>query len=510
MRELRLSTSRGRGWRAQLRGALLASAVAAGLAVPLAPARGAALPDSLRLTLRDCTERALQYGEEMQIAAANLRSAHGAYVQARSDVFPQLNFNSGYTHQFESVYRSADSFSFKPFAPDTLAPIEDRVRDLEKNLPTAPLASFAGIFSSGPFGSVHRWDASLGATQKVFEGGSVWAAVKVARHALGSFESRYEDRKVEVTLQVREAYLGAALADRAVAIARLGLQQADTQLQRVRSRQEAGEASEYDLLQGEVQRDNQMPVVKRAENARDVAYLHLARIANLPLGVPLVLTTPLLGDLPLPPDPMAVVDTTGLEAAALRASGITAIAEEVDARRDAVTVSGASAWPALSLFANYSEQAYPSDFWPQRGAWYKDVNAGARLSWTFFDGFRTKGAKTQAQAMVTITEQNLELAREELLIAIHQDLGELNRAAADLHARTRTVGLARRALDLATLRYDEGASSLLEVEDARTAYQVALVSESTARHDYFAALARLERYSERPLFTDLVRQLGAD
>jgi outer membrane protein TolC len=334
--------------------------------------------------------------------------------------------------------------------------------------------------------------------------------VKVARHALGAFESRYNDRKLDVTLQVRESYLAAQLADRTVAIAGLGLQQAETQLQRVRLRQEAGEASEYDLLQAEVQRDNQMPMVKRAENGRDVAYLYLARIADLPLGVPLVLTTPLLGNLALPADPMAVVDTTGLEQAALRASGITAIAEEVSARRSAVTVAGAGAWPALSLFANYAEQAFPNDPWPSRGNWYKDVNAGVRLSWTLFDGFRTRGAKSQAQAMVTITEQNLELAREQLQIAVRQDLGELNRAAADLHARTRTVGLARRALDLATLRYDEGVSSLLEVEDARTAYQVAQVSEATARHDYFAALARLERYSERPLFTDLVRQFGAD
>jgi outer membrane protein TolC len=357
---------------------------------------------------------------------------------------------------------------------------------------------------------VHLWNAGLTANQKLFEGGSVWAAVSVARHALGSFESRHTDEELEVTLRVREAYLGAQLADRGVEIAALGLQQATTQLQRVRLRQEAGEASEYDLLQAEVQRENQVPLLKRAENGRDVATLLLARIANLPLGVPLDLTTPLLDDLALPGDPMAVVDTVGLQQAVLEANSVTALAEEVAARKSAITVAGSPAWPAMSLFANYNEQAYPDDPFPKRDDWYKDVNAGVRLSWTFFDGFRTKGAKEQARAMATITEQNLEILREELQLAVRRELGELARAAADLHARTRTVGLAQRALDLATLRYDEGASSLLEVEDARNAYQVAQVSEATARHDYFAALARLERYSERPLFTTLARQLGAD
>jgi len=465
--------------------------------------------DTLRVSLGACVERAIAVGEEMRLAEADLASARGAYQQARSDVFPHLTLSGGYTRQIESVFRGdGGDFQVQPFEPDTLAPLEDRVRDLENALPTASLATLGSLFES--FANENIWTGSAGVTQKVFEGGGILAAVRVAKHALGSFESRLADREAEVRMLVREAYVAALLGDRSEEIAKLGLEQAETQLQRVRARHAVGDAAEFDLLQAEVQRDNLIPTLTAARNSRAIAYLQLAGIANLPVGVPIVLTTPLLDRAELPPDPFAVLDTVGVVAAALDNAMITALQQELEARRQAVTVAGSDAWPALSLFANYSKQAYPSDVWPERGDWRTDANAGVLLSWDVFDGLRTRGAVNQSAAEVMRTQQILEQEREWVQLAVAREIGELDRAAEELRSRTRTVQVARRAFELATLRYEEGASSLLEVEDARVAQQVAQLSEARARHDYYVALARLERYSDRPLFTRLVEQMGGE
>ena len=172
-------------------------------------------------------------------------------------------------------------------------------------------------------------------------------------------------------------------------IAEIALDQATTQLERVRLRQQAGQSAEFDLLQAEVQHDNQLPLVKQARNVREVAYLQLRGLVNLPVALPLRLTTPLLEEASLPSDP-AAVDTTGLLAGALRASGIVALEEEVEARDHAITVAGKDRWPGLSLFANYSELAFPSAVIPKQGDWRQDANAGLRLNWNAFDGFRTR------------------------------------------------------------------------------------------------------------------------
>jgi outer membrane protein TolC len=478
---------------------------------PAAAAAAAVQADTLRLSLAGCLDRALAVGEEMRLVDADVATARAAYVQARADVFPQVTLGSTYTRQVESVFRQGDTgLDVEPFEPDTTALLDRRVRELERALPTAALAGLSGLFDAGPFASENKWDATVSVTQKLLEGTSLWSAVHVARHALRAVENQREDRRREVTLLVREAYLAALLADRGVEIAVLGLEQADRQLERVRLRHEAGQASEFDRLQAEVLRDNQVPVVKEARNLREVAYLQLRGIANLPLETPLRLVTPLLDEASVPADPHAAVDTTGIVRGALTNAGLVALEEALAARRAAVSVASRDKWPGVSLFVNFSQQAFPVDVMPGQDDWRKDVAAGVRLSWNLFDGLRTRGAIQDARARVALAEQVLHQGREDVYLLVARNRGELERAAADVRSRGRTVQLARRALDLATLRYEEGASSLLEVEDARLASQLAQGNEARARHDYFVALARLERYSSRPLFADLVRDLAPE
>ncbi len=130
------------------------------------------------------------------------------------------------------------------------------------------------------------------------------------------------------------------------------------------------------------------------------------------------------------------------------------------------------------------------------------------MTWNLFDGFRTKGAIQQTKSLASVARQNLNQTRELVREATIQNQLELERSAADLHARARTVQVAGRAFELARLRYEEGASSLMEVNDARIAYQIAQVNEAEARHDYFVTLARLERFSGRPLFTSVADAVG--
>ena len=461
------------------------------------PAR-AAEADTLRLSLPECVRMAIEQGEEMQQAQEDYQSAHAAYVQARAQALPQLNFSAGYTRQIDSVFRSTGDGDFAPFEPDTTALLEDRVRALEDALPTSALAGIMGLFSNSAFASENTWTASLSLSQKVFEGGSLWNSIYAAKHAMRAAELIRSDREAATTLQVREAYLGALLADRGVQIAEFALAQADNQLKRVSLRREVDQASEFELLQAQVQRDNLGPAVLQSKSVRDVARLELARLINLPAATPFTLSTPLLDDAALPGEP-AAIDTTGLVALALEAGGVSALEEILEARDHAIGVASSGKWPSLSLFADYSRQAYPSDFLPASDEWLKDVRAGVMMNWSLFDGLRTKGLIQQSKAQHAQARHTLQQTREVIVQGVRRSQWDLDRAAADLRARSQTVQLARRAYDLASLRYDEGASDLLELSDARIALQLAQIYEAQARHDYFVALARLERYSGRPL-----------
>lgn len=464
--------------------------------VSASPARATAPPDTLRLTLPAAIERALTQGEEMRQADATRAGAHALYLQARAGALPHLTLNTTYTHQYESIYGNAGGTA-PTWSPDTTAALEQRVRDLEDALPGSGFLALSQLFST--FASPNSWSSALEIRQKVFQGGSIWGSVAAARHALRAARLLQDDRRADVILGVRQAYLEALLAERTAAIARLGLEQAELQLRRVRLRQEAGNASEFDLLQAEVQRDNQLPIVRGAQARRESVGLTLRRLCNIPPAAPLALSSPLLDDTALPADP-AAVDSTGLDGAALRTAGITALDEAYQARGHAVTVAAAGRYPELSLYASVSQQAFPDGTFPDRRDWRRQKSAGVVLNWNVFDGFLTKGAIEQARAEQSRAGHDLAQARELVLQAVAQGRLELDRATADILSRSRTVQLARRALDLAHLRYEEGAASQLEVSDARIAWQMAQSHEAEARRDYFVALALLERYSGRPLF----------
>lgn len=466
----------------------------------LMPNRG----DTLGVSLDQCVERALRTGEEVRLAEATRSTAHARYLQARSTALPQVTLSTTYTRQLESIFQGTGDSGFK-FEPDTLGSLADRVRYIEDQLPASGFYAISQLFSNSSFASENTWNAALSLRQKLLQGGSIIASVLAADHALEASREALVDKQSEITLRVRAAYLDALLAEQGTRIAGLALEQADTQLRRVRLRQEAGQASEFDLLGAEVQRENQVPLVRGALSQRELAGRELRRLANLPEGVPMRLTTPLLdeGVLPAPPAP---VDTTGIVGDALKASGVRALEEILAARGHAVTVASAGYFPEISLFGNLSQQAFPKGTFPGRHDWRRDKNIGVSATWAIFDGFLTRGLVEESVANRTSARQDLNQAREMVRLAVVQACWELDRAAADLQARTHTVQLARRALDLAGLRYDEGASGALEVSDARIAWQIAQTNEAVARRDYFAALARIERYTGRPLFTTAAPQ----
>jgi len=106
--------------------------------------------------------------------------------------------------------------------------------------------------------------------------------VAAAKHALNAAELNETDTREDIAYQVRLAYLDALLADRTLRIFELGLEQSENYLERVRLRQESGAASEFDLLQAEVERDNQIPPVSAAREGRALALLSLRRLCNIP------------------------------------------------------------------------------------------------------------------------------------------------------------------------------------------------------------------------------------
>ena len=439
----------------------LAAAAGAAWARPDPPA---APPDTLRLSLDDAVQRALASGAEARVARASVGVAEGQVREAMAEALPQVTGDVVYDRKFSSIFQSLSS--------DTL---------------------FGPLFAHSSFAAVHGWTADLTATQLLWSGGRVGAGLAAARAARDWVRATRDETLADFALQVRSAYLEAVYARDVQRIAGEGLAQSRAHLEQVKLLHDQGSRSEYDLLQAQVDAANAEPQVVSARNATEQSTLLLKRLMNLPLSQPIVLTTALAFEGGLVP----VMDADPGDGAARPA--IRGADDLVQARRQAVRAEKAARWPKLSASATVSQQAYPTDLWPTRRDFVSAVDGYLKLEWPLFQGFRTFGTVQRATSELRQAEADRDRTLQSVSLEVEQARQEVQRTLATLVARRGTADLARRTHHLATVRWQSGLSTQLEVTDARLQLQTAEVNEVAAIKDYRLALIRMERASNRPL-----------
>jgi outer membrane protein TolC len=401
----------------------------------------------------------------MRAAQALVEQTDGRVREEISRVLPQLTGTITYNRKLDSI--------FEGVAADT--------------------SGLGGLLEGTPFAARNTWTAEITGEQLLWSGGEVSAAVRAAKAVNRSAHAARRETAGETVFQVRRAYYDAAFARRAVEIAVGGLTQARSHLRQVQAGWREGSKSEFDLLRAEVDAANQEPAVVAVRRGADVALLALKRLANLPLDQPVRLTTPLA----LENDLIPVVATDSLSVEERPA--LAAADADVDARRAAVKIYGGQRWPDLYLTSTLQEQAFPGDVWPNADQFRRNWDVSLRLSLPIFTGFRIEGQVQTARAELSAAEAHRDRLHESVAIEVSQSRAELDRSLSALAARKKTVTQARRAFELAGLRYTNGMSTQLEVSDARLQLQTAELNEASATRDYLVALADLERAIGRPV-----------
>ena len=460
----------------------------------------------VRLTLQEAVRRAVEHGEEVRLARATVELARGQVTAARADALPQVRTQLSYQRTFASPFQGAGSGpTYAPFSPDTTAPIDQRLRYLENEYPNMLGRGLGDLFAATPFGRKNAWTGGVTVSQLLYQGPKVGAGLRGARAYVEAAGATLEETRQDIAFRARRAYLHALYAERLVAITEAGRRLAEEQLRRVELNQRVGSAAEYDLLRARVEVANQDPLVIGARNDRDIAFLELRWLVNVPPEVPIELDPgPLTAT-----DTLIEVDFVQLDAIAAGRSSIQAAEASVEVRRQAVRYYRGDYWPALRFNLYLGAQAYPNGFTPVGERWTRDWNAAFTLSWPLFEGFRTRAQVQQAQAEFDRAQLLLAQVREQVTLEVLRARSELARARALLEARRQTVVQAGQAHRLATVRYANGIATTLEVSDARLAMQQAGLNEAQATRDYLLSIANMERALGRAVPLRLVERRAA-
>ena len=452
-------------------------------------AQGAKAPAPTTLSLADALTMAARKNEGVAIAAAGVQRARGQQAQVDAQRKPQIAGTVAYQRAIQNQF----------------AEITQRFSNPDDS------SSGGGGFTDSPIARIFAAPTTaifaLNATQNLYSAGRIPAARAGARAGRSAAEIAYTAATSQAALEVAQAYFDAVASDQFVAIAESSLVLVDRTLAQVTLAREVGTAAEFDLLRATVARDNQRPVVIRAEGARTAAYLRLKQLLDLPLNAPLTLTTPIrddagaranpIGPLTLADDRTIVPDTAVAARAPVRQAEAAVRAQE-----SAVRAAKLARLPALQLSSTYQRFAYPPDgsFLPSAlDLYFPNWNVALGLSVPVLAGGRLRGERMVAEANLAEAQQRLQQSREGAALDALLALNQFAQAEAAYLASVGTDAQAAKAYQIAEVRFKEGVSTTLELTEIRVQLEQARLQRVNAARDLEVARLRLALLKDLPL-----------
>jgi outer membrane protein TolC len=442
------------------------------------------------LSLEQVLSLAEPKSESVSIAVAGVSRADGDQVRARSGQRPQLTGSASYDRalasEFEGVF---DDFQLPGGGGGTEGGLEDL-----------------------PFGRANTWRATLSFSQSLYSGGRNGAQRTLAAVGREAAGLGLTTARAQLQLDVTQAYYDAVLAQRLVTIATATLEQANATLRQTEASFNAGTQPEFEVLRARVSRDGQLPILIRRRVDREIAYLRLKQMLDLPADYDLQLADA-LGDQDLPPptpfaervtaaeksvldqDPVAVVQGKAIMQPRI---AVTQADTSVRQREASLRLTEAQARPSVALLSTYSRIGYPDNAVAptfDRSSW----TIGATVSVPILTGGRQRGDEMVAKAELEQSQKQRQQIDELAALETRGAWAELFAARAAWQATAGTVQQANRAYEIAEVRFKAGVSTQLELSDARVQLQQAEANRALAARDLQVARARVALLPELPL-----------
>lgn len=425
--------------------------------------------DPARLvTLSQLVDQALSSGPGILISKATVAMAQAQYTQAASANSLGLAGTASATHQaYDSRVASLGQSSV---AQDTgqaglslSAPLStslDVTAGHTLTEGTTPLQTSALSLSA----SATLWDG--------YPGGSNLAATRKAALSLQGTQSTEDANRRNIIYQVKQAYYTLLAAQRQLAIYQDTLTQREQENVKTQALFDAHSANQIDLKQAQVNQKQAELDLRLAQGTLEVDREKLSTLVGWPLDKGYEVAE--VGDLPLPSLDVAAAVTRALaERSDMRQLVLSQASTDID-----LALNKGKATPTVK--AN-SGLTYTHD-WSRstdRVIW----NAGVNVAAPIYDAGSVDAQVRQA----AMQKDSYTLQQQQLASSIATDVKNALYTLRDLIGRVElaqaSLDLAQNRYDLASLQFDSGVNSNLDVLTASVALTTARVNEGKARSD---------------------------
>jgi HAE1 family hydrophobic/amphiphilic exporter-1 len=394
--------------------------VASAFAQERSPGQPLSFDDALRL--------AYARNEELKVTEARVRESQGRVSEAKASFLPSLDFSYLYTPSQESALIRIPAGAF--------GPTEQTFR-----------ASF-----------VRENVVRLDFTQPVYTGGRLQHAYGARASEMEASRQQLERARQALALRVVEAYYGALLQQRGIAVAQEGVERAENHLSLARTRFDAGTVARLDVLRAEVELANQRARLIRARSAADVALEGLRTVLSWSEPTELVLT----GTLDQAPTVPARED---LLARLPARADIRALSARRDSAGRLKSLALAELKPTAAFTGNLQ---YQEDAWSH--VWKTDNRSyqfGFAVSVPLFAAPRAAAQRATAEALEQQAEHGIQATLDAGRLEVTSAYREMEAAREIVITQQKALELAREGLSIAEVSYENGVITSTELNDAR-------------------------------------------
>jgi outer membrane protein len=428
--------------------------------------------EKIELNLDESVSMALANNPEIKIAEKEVAKAHAAVWEAYSALLPSINGSANFQHAW-SIQETVMPNFLKIMLQDAV-----------------PMFREAPDYISISFGMKNTLTYGVNLTQPLFLGGAGVAGVQIASAAGRAAQENYQATRQKLIYNTVQAFYGSLLAQELVKVQEKALEQAQANLDQVKKKFEAGSASGFDKMRAQVEVANIMPEVITARNNYQLALTNLRTV----LGLDKNKNMDVQGSFEYTADEFGKTELADLQKLAMtKRPEIQGLAEQKYISKKGITIARSSFMPKLLFMTDYSKLAMKNDEKFSRHDFSEGFTSAVSLQIPLFTGFKNaksyQKARLDYKVMIDTEKQVQDGVNAQVEVAFNtfQEANQKHLSAKE------SVQLAEEALRLATLMYDEGASTQLDVLNSQLALNRARLNYVSSLFEYQMARYELRK-----------------
>lgn len=423
----------------------------------------------LTLSLEGSVNYALQNNPEFKMAEKEVQKARAMVWEAYSVILPQLDGSVNFQHNWEIQESTIPNFIKTMLGPAAPPGMPDYVKIA--------------------FGLENTFFYGARVNQPLFLGGAGVAGIQIAMAMRDATEQMYETKKQTLIYQTAAAFYSCLLTKELIAVQEEALAEAKANLDLVIKKYHVGMASGFDKMRAQVDVANIQPDLIAARNNNRLAMTQLRTI----LGLEKDTEVEVIGEFVYIEDDLGQLPLAELKEIALQnRPEIIALQKQKIISQKQVTLARSEFLPKLFFSTDYSFMAMKNDLKFKQDDFSKGFYSALSLQIPLFHGFRSIKGYQKARLDNKIFFDTEKQARDGINAEVEVAYNNFLEGKEKFLSAEETVKMAKEALRLANLMYEEGVNTQLDVMSAQLALNRARLAHASSLYDY--QIARYQLY----------------